>query len=159
MDNKVPTNFPYKILLFRKDMFATVLSGIVARARWSFCAYRDHARRLQPLFNQSITAEDFTSYLEESLTFHEDFLDKHYHPGIVNHVASYEDDLRPYEKKHPTIMIPSNNVAVNNIQELKDIYKSYESRVEMIISRLDGIKSQVNKVSFEQYMDNILGNQ
>lgn len=148
MDDLNKNFFTRKFLVYRRDIFSSIISKIIAENRSNW--YRSTYEPEQPEFFADISKETFLEYAEEYIFILTNFVKSGYAKIDVDYVINYEEDLIPYVENNPTDSLPSINYNVNNKQELRELFEYiYSSEVKMINDFFDRIRIETNQVEFE----------
>jgi len=144
--------FTKRVLLYRRDIFSSIISRVIAETRLSW--YRATARPEQPEFNNMITEQNFLDVAENVLTHYKTFISTGRHKIKLDHVVNYEDDLVPFTNNNPTDCLPTANYIVSNLDELKYLFDSkYSVEADDINQFFDTLRKKTNKVDFEQFIN------
>lgn len=144
--------FTKRVLLYRRDIFSSIISRVIAEARQSW--YRSTVRPEQPEFNDMITEQNFLDVAENVLTHYQTFISTGRQKIILDHVVNYEDDLVPFVNNNPTDCLPTANYTVSNLDELKYLFDTkYSTEVHIINQFFDNLRKETNKVDFEQFIN------
>ena len=144
--------FTKRVLLYRRDIFSSIISKVIAEARLSW--YRSTHLPEQPEFNRIITEKDFLYVAETTLRHYRTFISTGWHKITLDHVVNYEDDLVPFANNNPTDSLPTANYTVSNLEQLKTLfYAKYSAEVHIINQFFDNLRKETNKVDFEQFIN------
>ncbi len=141
--------FTRRFLVYRRDIFASIISKLVAEARLNW--YRSTYIPEQPKFNDTIPTEIFLESAEEIMFILRTFINNGYSKITFDHIINYEDDLVPFARKNPTDSLPSSNYTVTNLEELRELFEySYSTEIKLVNDFFDRIRTETNKVEFEE---------
>lgn len=148
MDEKNKNFFTRKFLVYRRDIFSSIISKIIAENRSNW--YRSTYNPEQPEFTADISIETFMRYADEYLFILTNFVKSGNSKVSIDYVINYEDDLIPYAKNNPTDSLPSINYAVTNKEELQELFvRNYSAEVKLVNDFFDTLRKEINNVEFE----------
>ena len=149
VDPKIDEMFTRKILVYRRDIFSTIISRIVAESRRSW--YRSTYVPEQPEFNKNISNQQFTAMSNSVVSDYITFINEGYSKIQIDHVVNYEDDLVPYANQNPTDSLPTGNYTIDNLEELRKFFEqNYSNKVRMINQFFDSVRQEINKHEFDK---------
>lgn len=141
--------FTKKILVYRRDIFSTIISRIVAETRKSW--YRSTYIPEQPEFNKKIAKQEFVAVANSVISDYVTFINEGYSKINIDHVVNYEDDLVPYTKQNPTDSLPTGNYTIDNLEELRKFFEeTYSKKVLMINQFFDTVRQETNKQELDK---------
>lgn len=144
--------FTKRILVYRRDIFSSIISRVIAETRLSW--YRSIYEPEQPEFNHSITEERFFHVAEDVISHYQTFISNDRHKITLDHVVNYEDDLVPFANKNPTDSLPTDNYTVSNLEQLKTLFDAkYLDEVGSINQFFDALRKETNKIDFAQLIN------
>ena len=144
--------FTKRVLIYRRDIFSSIISRVVAETRSSW--YRSTYEPEQPEFNDNIPEENFLQVAKDVLFHYQTFISNGRQKITLDHVVNYEDDLVPFANNNPTDTLPTANYTVSNLEQLKTLFDAkYSVEVYNINQFFDALKKETNKVDFEQFIN------
>jgi hypothetical protein len=144
--------FTKRVLVYRRDIFSSIISRVVAESRQSW--YRSTYAPKQPQFNGIITKQNFLQVAEDVITHYQTFISTNRHEITLDHVVNYEDDLVPFASNNPTDSLPTANYVVSNLEQLKTLFDAkYSVEVYKINQFFDTLRKETNTVDFKQFIN------
>lgn len=144
--------FTKRVLVYRRDIFSSIISRVVAESRQSW--YRSTYAPEQPQFNGTVTEYNFLQVAEDVISHYQTFISTGRHEITLDHVVNYEDDLVPFASNNPTDSLPTANYTVSNLEQLKTLFDTkHSNNVRNINQFFDTLKKETNKVDFEQFIN------
>jgi hypothetical protein len=144
--------FTKRVLIYRRDIFSSIISRAVAETRLSW--YRSTYAPEQPQFNDIIDEKKFLWVAEDAISHYKTFISTGRHQITLDHVINYEDDLVPFADKNPTDSLPTANYTVTNLEQLKNLFDTkYSAEVHNINQFFDTLRKETNKTDFENFIN------
>ena len=144
--------FTKRVLLYRRDIFSSIISKVIAKSRHNW--YRTTYEPEQPQFNDIITEQNFLQTANNTIRRYQTFISRDRHKIALDHVVNYEDDLVPFVSINPTESLPSANYTVTNLENLKTLFDAkYSAEVSDINQFFDNLRKETNKIDFEHFIN------
>jgi|688.fasta_scaffold146477_3 hypothetical protein len=144
--------FTKRVLVYRRDIFSSIISRVVAETRLSW--YRSTYAPEQPEFNSILTVYNFLQVAEDVISHYKTFISTGRHEISLDYVVNYEDDLVPVASNNPTDSLPTANYTVRNLEQLKTLFDAkYSYDVSNINQFFDNLRKETNKGDFEQFIN------